>query len=200
VKLGSMVIAASLALCLAAPAHAAGTHQTGIEGGTSVPSGDFGDGTKAGSAKAGYNVGGLYQFTITNFGVGAELGYHGWSASDQTNAEAETTNGSGSEVHFSSWQYGVFGTYSMPMPSAQPYVKVGFGYYSPTRKLTSPSGDSNLSDTNPGMTIGVGADFKTPSTMKVGVGATYHRLKDSKTDFVTMTARMMWPLKMDFSQ
>lgn len=188
-----LVLSASTALFVAVPAFAIVPDQEfGLEGGTSLPSGDFGD-----AANAGFNLGGIYQANFANFGAGAEIKYHSWGASDDMKAALEQTNGPGTEIKFSNWQYGAFGVYKMPMPSAQPYVKFGIGAYSQSNKLTSPSGDTNTSDTSFGLSFGGGSDFTTPgSPVKFGVNAMYHRLKNSQEDFFTVSAKVMWPFKL----
>jgi opacity protein-like surface antigen len=167
------------------------SHQLGLEAGTSLPSGDFGD-----VAKSGYNIGVVYQAGLPVFGFGAELKYHSWSATDDLNALAETTFGSGSEFKHSAWQYAAYGTYSLPIPSpVKPYAKVGMGAFSPSLKLESPTGSTSSSETKLGLFAGVGADFGAPGMpMKFGVSTMYNRLKDSSADFFSVNARVMWSL------
>lgn len=186
-KLRTLLLIVFAALFVVAPAHATGSHSFGIEAGASVPSGDFGD-----AASTGFNVGANYQYMITQFGVGAEIKYHGWSASDDMTSSLPT----GTDVSFSAWQYNAFGIMTMPMPNATPYVKFGGGWYTPSTKLESPMGDDDASDTTFGIVAGAGVDFNTTGPVKFGIGANYHRLKDSETDFFSITARALWPLNL----
>ena len=179
----------SVALAVVTPVHAAGTHQFGLQGGTSVPSDEeFSD-----AASAGYNVGGVYQFTIQQYGVGAEFNYHAWNASDDMNAAVP-----GSEFSFNAWQYGVFGAYNFPTPNATPYVKLGLGAYSPSLKLDGEKIEDaeGFDGAKFGFSVGGGADFNATTSLKLGVSAMYHRLSESRTDFFTVGVRAMWPLKM----
>lgn len=191
-KLRLLVLLVCAALFAAVPAHAVvGSHSFGIEAGASVPSGDFGD-----EANTGFNVGANYQFMVNQFGVGGEVKYHSWGASDDMNTALETSFGSGSEATFSAWQYDAFGIMTMPMPNATPYVKFGAGWYAPAQKLTTPAGDENFSDTTFGIVAGAGVDFNVTGPVKFGIGANYHRLKDSEADFFSISARAMWPLNL----
>lgn len=191
-KLRTFVLFVFAALFVAAPAHAiTGSHSFGIEAGASVPSGDFSN-----AANTGFNVGADYQFMVTQFGVGAELKYHSWSGSDNANTAAEALYGAGSEFKYSAWEYNAFGIMTMPMPTATPYVKFGGGWYTPNLKLTSPMGDQSTSDTVFGIVAGAGVDFNTGGPVKFGIGANYHRLKDSQDDFFSITARALWPLNL----
>lgn len=188
----TLVIAASLALFTVAPAHAVLDQQFGLEAGTSLPTSNFAD-----AANTGYNLGLVYQANLVGFGFGGQLKYNGWSASEEMNAMAEGSFGAGSEYKFESWQYGVFGTYSLPIPTmVKPYARLGLDAYTSSLKLSSPMGDGSESDTKFGMSAGIGADFGAPGMpFKFGVNTMYHRLKDSGTDFYSVNVRAMWSLK-----
>ncbi len=200
----SLALIASATLLLSGSAFAAGEHQFGLDGGTSLPSGDFGD-----AASAGYNIGGFYQFmmgnlglgTSGNFGVGAEVKYHGWGASSDAGLP------SGTEASMNAWQVGTYGIWALPMQRATPYAKIGAGWYGPSMKVTSPLGDAEASDGVLGMSFGGGADFPIQSSMTFGVGFAYHILRNKgsevtsggaplDTDFYSVNARVMWPFKM----
>jgi hypothetical protein len=180
----TLIALASMTLLAAAPAHAVGNHEMGLSGGFSMPTGDFGD-----AANTGFNFGGEYQYMITNLGMGATIAYHGWGASDDMALPADT------DMSFKAWQYSAYGVWSIPTPTMTPYFKAGGGWYSPGAKLESPSGESTTTDTNFGVMFGGGVDWNMPTGQRVGIGANYHRLKDSSTDFFSVSARMMWPLK-----
>jgi len=203
-KFRTLALIASAALLVSGSAYAAGNHQIGLEGGTSLPSGDFGD-----AAAAGYNIGGYYQYMMGdlglgsgNFGVGAEVKYHGWGSSDNAGMP------SGTEASMNAWQLGTYGTWAMPLQQATPYVKVGLGLYSPSMKITSPGGDSDASDGLFGMSFGGGADFSIENSMTFGLGFAYHILRNKgseistsgggalDTDFFSVNARVSWPLKL----
>jgi len=188
-RVRNLLLGAAVVLCAAAPARAQTVidQNLGLEFGASMPTGDFSD-----AAGAGWNIGAQYEAMMANFGMGGEIKYHGWGASD----DFLSGIGSGSDGSFAAWQYDVYGIAAMTMPKWRPYAKAGLGWYSPSMKITTPTGDTNASDTNFGIVVGAGADFDTPSTMKAGVGFSYHRLQDSTQDFWSMNARMTWPLKL----
>jgi opacity protein-like surface antigen len=192
-KRNTLLLFASTVLFATTSAHAGVlvSHQLGLEAGTSLPSGDFSD-----AAKSGYNIGAVYQAGFPMFGIGAEFKYHSWGATDDLNALAETTYGTGSEFKHSAWQYGAFGTYSLPLPSpVKPYAKLGVAAFSPSLKIDSPSGSTSSSDTKLGVFGGIGVDFGAPGMpMKFGLSTMYNRLKDSGADFYSINARVMWSL------
>ena len=175
------------------PAYALGSHQIGVQAGLSVPTGDFSD-----AANAGYNVGAEYRYVLDRFGVGAEAKYNAWNGSKDVNAAAEALYGSGSKYSFSAWQTDVFGIVSMPMagvPKVLPYLRAGLGVYGPGTKLEIPGTSTTESNSEFGMLFGAGFDFSMSSSMKLGVGATYHRVKDSEADFFSTEVRMLFPIK-----
>jgi hypothetical protein len=204
-KFRTLALVASAALLVSGTAFAAGEHQFGIEGGTSLPSGEFGD-----AAAAGFNVGGFYQFmmgdlgigTSGSFGAGAEVKYNGWGSSSDAGLP------SGTDASMNAWQVGTYATWALPMQTATPYAKVGAGWYGPSMKVTSPGGNAEASDGVLGMSFGGGADFSIKSSMTFGVGFAYHILRNKgsevtgpggsplDTDFYSVNARVMWPFKM----
>jgi len=178
VKLRTVLLVAAVALVAVAPVHAAGTHEYGVEVGASVPSGNFGD-----AANTGFNIGAQYQYMITQFGVGGELKYHSWGASDNLGLAADES------ASFSAWQYNVYGIAKMPSPTTSPFFKAGFGWYTPATKFESPLGNTDASDTVFGIVVGGGVDFNTPGNATFGLGLNYHRLQDSEADFISIAAR-----------
>jgi len=191
--LATFALVASFAALCAAPAGAGvGSHQVGLDLGASVPSGDFSD-----AASTGFNVGGVYQYNINRFGVGGEVKYHSWNASTDMKAAVEAVSGAGSEMKFTAMEYDVFGIVNLPistMPMVTPYVKGGMGWYAPEAKLTTPSGDSSTSNSDFGMMAGLGLEFDTHSPVKFGLGGDYHRVKNSDTDFMSFSARILYAI------
>jgi len=191
-RIRTLVVIASVAALSASPAFAVGSHQVGVDLGASVPSGDFSD-----AASTGMSVGGVYQYSMMMFAVGGEVKYHAWSASSATKEAVELANGAGSELKFSAMEYDVYGKVNLPiasMPMLSPYVKAGGGWYAPTAKLTSPLGDTSTSNSDFGLMGGLGFDVNTHTPLKFGMGADYHRVKDSDTDFFSVSARVMYSL------
>ena len=123
--------------------------------------------------------------------------YHSWGASGTLNDFAEATMGTGSEYKFSAMQYDVYGIVNLPLstlPMVTPYVKLGGGYYAPSTKLSTPSGDNSTSTSDFGIVGGFGFEVNTHSSMKLGLGANYHRVKNSETDFMSFSARILFPI------
>jgi opacity protein-like surface antigen len=194
----NVLLSVSCALLLSAgPAAALGTHEFGLEGGSSFPTGNFSD-----AANTGYNLGAVYQFNIIDrYGAGIEIKYNGWSASNDLNATAEAAYGPGSKYSFSAWQYDAFGVFNLPMggPLMRPYAKAGLGAYDPSVKLKSPSGVSLDRSTDFGVMAGLGMDYTLSPKVKVGFEAAYHRVKNSPDDFFSASMRLIWPFTIGMS-
>jgi opacity protein-like surface antigen len=180
-------------LLSAGPAAAAGSHEFGFGGGTSLPTGAFSDG-----ASAGYNLGAIYQFNLDPWGAGLDIKYNGWGGSSDMNASAEALYGAGSKVSYSAWQYDVFGVYDVPLTtgSMRPFLKAGFGAYSPSTKLHTPTSETKDSSNEFGVMGGIGMDYALSGKVKVGFDAIYHRIKNSPDDFFSAGVRVMWPFTM----
>jgi len=185
----NVMLSVSCALLLSAgPAAALGTHEFGLEGGSSFPF--------SSAANTGYNLGAVYQFNLVDrYGVGVEIKYNGWGASDDMNASAAAAYGAGSRYSFSAWQYDAFGVFNLPVggPLMRPYAKAGLGAYDPTVKLNSPSGVSLDRGTDFGVMAGLGVDYTLSAKVKVGFEAAYHRVKNSPDDFFSAGMRLIWP-------
>jgi opacity protein-like surface antigen len=193
-RITTLCLAGALLLSAGPAAAITGTHEFGVEGGMSLPTGDFSD-----AAGAGFNGGLLYQFTfLDRYGVGAGIRYNGWSGSDDLNASAESAFGAGSKFSFTAWEYDLFGVFNVPMasaPNVMPYVKAGIGAYSIAEKLETPTGTADDGSTEFGVMGGAGVDFQATPAVKIGIGATYHRVKNSPTDFFGASVRAIWPFK-----
>src|SRR5262245_36002418 len=89
------VLGAAL-LMLGAGAASAGSNYVGLNGRAGLPMGDYGD-----VAGTGWNLGASGKHYINDmWGFGADLGYHGWGASD----DLESSLPSGDKVSFTALQ------------------------------------------------------------------------------------------------
>jgi opacity protein-like surface antigen len=177
-KIKMLVLGMALSMVVAATANA-GTTWLGLNGGMGMPTGDYGD-----AASNGWNVGVNASQSLNDmWGIGADLGFHRWGASDDLKAATILAFGPGSEINFSAIQ--ATGNVQLNMPTqgmAKPYAKAGLGLYSVKSKLTSPSGDDDVTKSKFGYNFGAGMNFATHSNMQWGVGAAYHIIP-TKNDF-----------------
>ncbi|MEE9268986.1 MAG: outer membrane beta-barrel protein [Candidatus Krumholzibacteria bacterium] len=158
----------------------------GVGGGLNLPLGDIGDGMNNGysfNASVGYNVAPM-------FIIGAEFGFFGSSASDQTLALL----GTGSEFSLSSVQFTAMAKYKFPMAVHHMYAKALAGGYRLATDLTSPLGTFDISSTNFGMGIGGGFQFNGFKNSSIYTEGIYHRVSGASADgeFVTLNLGMMF--------
>ena len=71
----------------------AATNTVGLTGGLGIPTGNYGD-----AASKGWQLGATGTHMVNQqWGFGGDVVYHAWGGSDQANAAAEQTFGTGSE-------------------------------------------------------------------------------------------------------
>ena len=152
----------------------------GLQGGGSMPTGDYGN-----VAKTGWNFGGQADYWMNSqWGFGADAAYHANNASDDENAAlvADPTFGPGSEEKFSIIQYGVHATYLIPMQGqVAPYLQGGVAGYNIKDKITGGLAPGDVSSNKVGFNIGGGVDFHATSSVNLGVGGTYHYVSTDPT-------------------
>src|SRR5262245_17265112 len=193
-KFKSAILAVALVAGSAVGASANGTFCFGPMAGASLPMGDYGD-----AASTGWNAGGTCSYNMTSgWGVGADLGYHSWSGSDELNQAAELAFGTGSEIKWTAIQITPNVSYHFPTAgSVKPYAKFGVGMYDVKAKLSSPSGDSDASKSKMGFNFGGGMDFSSHGNMTWGVDTAYHIISASD-DFGTDINNVTFGLHMTF--
>jgi hypothetical protein len=180
-----------LVALMASTAFAAGTtHMTsstprtsgnwtiGIQGGGSLPTSDYGK-----VAKTGYNIGGEADYWMNStWGLGADVAYHANGGSDDANAAAVLADGVGSEVKWSTIQYGAHATYLIPMQGSNmsPFLQGGVSAYNVKAKISGGTTTEDNSVNKVGFNIGTGVDFHATPAVNFGVGATYHFIPSDK--------------------
>jgi len=183
-KTWKIAVAVALVMLTAASAFAAGTSKRsnntdtstgswtfGLQGGMSMPTGDFGD-----VASTGYNFGGQADYWMNSqWGFGADVAYHANNASDAVQA-ALTLIDPGAEMKFSTIQYGVHTTYMIPTQGGTmfPYLQGGAGAYNVKTKIEGGSAPGDVSENKLGFNMGAGVDFRATPTVNLGVNGTYH--------------------------
>jgi len=183
-KTWKIAVAVALVMLTAASAYAKGTakmsHDAGaskgnwtfaVQGGASMPTGDFGD-----VASTGFNFGGLADYWMNpQWGFGADIAYHANSASDAVKTALAVTD-PGAELKFSTIQYGAHTTYMIPMQSGtvSPYLQGGVAGYNVKTKIEGGAAPGDVSENKVGFNIGGGADFHATPTVNFGVNGTYH--------------------------
>jgi opacity protein-like surface antigen len=178
-KLKSAILAVSLLAFGAGAAHA-GPWTLGLNAGAGMPNGDFGD-----AASTGWNAGvSATNMVSGNWGIGADLGYHSWGASDDLKAALAP----GESFSFSAIQATGHAMYNFPTQgNAKPYVKFGVGMYNLGAKFESPSGNADDSNSDLGFNFGAGMNFATQGNMSWGLGGAYHVIKDDPSNANVVT-------------
>jgi opacity protein-like surface antigen len=200
----SSVLVALLAVVLAAPVvHAAGGWTIGVNGGASIPSGDFKDETNGLDAKTGFLAGLEIGYMIKeNICVGVD----GAMVRNKHGAEGSVEDlGGGSTLtankdKFNIMRFGAHGKYMFPMAESpvHPYVVVGGGIYNLKEDyeytLYDPSGPTTIVFTDesdnvdqpgsrPGFKGGLGATFKATDKVNIDVQGTYNFISLDKAKF-----------------
>jgi opacity protein-like surface antigen len=188
------VFLAASALVVSVSAANAASNWIGLAGGAGIPTGDYHNAAATGWHLAASGV----HMIDTQWGVGADLGYHAWGGSTQANAAAQTAFGPGSEFNWSAFQLTAQGLMAFPTQGAmKPYVTAGLGLYDVSAKLKSPSGNADTSKNEFGFNFGAGMDLGSSKNMKWGVQGAYHIIpasNDLGTDlnFFSIGANLMW--------
>ena len=179
-KTSKIVVAVALVMLTAATAFAKGTTNSsstgnwtfGLQGGASMPTGDYGD-----LASTGWNFGGMADYWMNSqWGLGADVAYHANPGSDLANAAAVLIDGPGSEMKFSTIQYGVHTTYMIPTQGGSmfPFLQGGVGNYNIKTKIDGGTTSEEGSENKFGFNLGGGVDFRATPTVNLGVNGTYH--------------------------
>jgi len=188
-----IAVLVALAALVASTAFAAGTTKMsnsmssstsgnwtlGLNGGGSFPTSDYGK-----VAKTGYNIGGEADYWMNSmWGFGADVAYHANGGSSDANAAAVLIDGAGSEVKWSTIQYGAHATYLIPMQGSNmfPFLQVGVGGYNVKAKITGGTTTEDNSVNKVGFNIGTGVDFRATPAVNLGIGGTYHYIPSDKT-------------------
>ncbi|MBI5710336.1 MAG: porin family protein [Candidatus Eisenbacteria bacterium] len=166
-------VPALLACLLVVPVgHAAkGDFIFGLQGGLSVPTGDYGD-----SLKSGF-MGGVYGDYMVHemFAIGVDASYN---KNDGKELPA------GDEVKSTIVQFGAHGKWVPDMKDApvSPFVQLGAGLYNVKREMTVSSVPSDTTVNKFGFNLGAGLDYKATPQVSVGVFGNYHNISDAWTD------------------
>jgi hypothetical protein len=119
-----------------------------LGGGLNSPMGDYGD-----QANVGYAITTGIGYRLARFlSVGVEIGFYGNSASDAVLAGLAP----GTEMTSRIEQYAGTAKWFIPAGNHNLFLKGVFGSYRGTAKVTSPLGEFNLSNTDPGYGLGGG--------------------------------------------
>ncbi len=172
-KLG-FLLAALLSLSFVASAGAAvpGSATIGVDGGASIPLGDFGK-----SFKTSGMGGAFIEYSLTSFiGLGLDGSYNQFTGKD---LPADVSS------KFKIWQGGGFVRLSAPtvaggttMPIV-PYVRGGLGWYRNDAEETVLGVESKTTSNKLGFNLGVGADFHATPQFGVGVFGTWHGISNA---------------------
>jgi len=172
----------------------AATNTVGLTGGLGIPTGNYGD-----AASKGWQLGATGTHMVNQqWGFGGDVVYHAWGGSDQANAAAEQTFGTGSEFKWSAIQATAHAIMAFPTTSnAKPFAKVGAGLYNVDLKLDTPTGNTSQSKSEFGFNVGGGVNFLTKSNMTWGLSGAYHIVSakndlGSDVNFFQVGVDMLW--------
>jgi len=183
-----IAVAVALVMLTAGSAFAAGTTNSsstgswtfGLQGGASMPTGDYGE-----VASTGWNFGGMADYWINSqWGLGADIAYHANNGSDDFNAAlvADPAFGPGSEAKFTTIQYGVHTTYMFSTQGTMfPYLQAGAGSYNLKSEVDGGLSPGDVSENKFGFNMGAGVDFRATPTVNLGVNGTYHYISVDPT-------------------
>ena len=196
-RIGSLATMAAL-LVLPAPAvHAAVAKSVMIHlnGGISLPTGDFGDANLF-DAQTGYQIGGGADYMITEkFAVGVDGSFN----KNKHGAEGESIDLGGGDTYtldkdrFTTIQFGAHAKWMFPMQNGPigPYALVGLGAYNFKEAwtetftvggtATTSSGDYKYG-TRFGGKLGLGAVYKATETIGIGIEGDYNFVSQDKAD------------------
>ncbi len=150
---------------------AKGDFTFGLQGGLSVPTGDYGKDTKSGF------VGGVYGDYMVHemFAVGVDASYNKHDGKDLP-AGVEATN--------TIMQFGAHGKWMPQMQDSpvSPFVQVGGGFYNSKAEVTVGSVSADATVNKFGFNLGAGLDYKATPQVNVGVFGNYHNVMDAWED------------------
>ena len=173
----------ALLVVLLAPAALAGAYSIGVSGGLGAPLSDFKD-----AFNSGWNGAGMADYELAPmWGIGADLGYHTWKASDAVIKAALLAAPPGTTLDdkLSAFQYGLHGTATPPMLGPiHPFAQVGAAMYSLKDKSESNYAPlaTETSKSLFGWNAGAGVNFTMMPTLSLGLDGIYHNI-NSKKDF-----------------
>ena len=172
---------------LAASSAMAGGYSVAVMGGAGLPLNDFKTDTKT-----GWDIGGTADHAMgPMWGLGVDLGYHAFKATDAANQKAAAVAigvgapvGTTFDMKTTAFQYGAHVTLSPPMLGPiHPYAQAGGAAYSlKAASGTTAPGYGDVTKTKFGWNVGAGVDFAAIPTISLGVAAQYHDIP-AKADF-----------------
>jgi opacity protein-like surface antigen len=179
--LKTMLLVAVLAVSASA-AHA-GTMTFGLNGDAAIPMGDFGDAFKVGFG------GGVYgdYWIKDDYAFGIDVNGDFFRAKDDLET-ALTVGGDKPKITSDLIGFNVHGVWSPKMQSGiQPWVTYGVGLSRISTKVKYAAGEGKDDVNKVGFNVGVGADWKAGTSMKIGPQVKYNYVatEGSSTTYVT---------------
>jgi hypothetical protein len=146
----------------------------GLEGGMSIPTGDYGDAFGPGPMFGVFGDLGVNP----NLSLGADIigNFHGMSDSFNDNFSV-----SGFDVDFTVVQFGAHARFRPTLSGL--WLQGGLGAYNGHTKVTFPGFEGDDSATKLGFSVGAGMDFPFNPAMNFGLMATFHNVTDAIEEF-----------------
>jgi len=171
-KFGFVLAALACLSIMAVPAMAAkGDITFGVDGGMTIPTGDFGD-----LFQSGFMGGVFGDYQIHEmFAVGLDGAY-------SQNKVKDLPAGVDAKVTF--LQFGGHVKFMPQMKDVKvlPYLQVGAGLYNAKTSITGTDAKGDTTVNKFGFNVGVGADYKVNPQIAVGVFGAYHDVMDAYTN------------------
>lgn len=142
----------------------------GVNGGVSLPFGDFSD-----QASTGFNLGLTGDYVIyENLAVGGEIGWHSFGGNDELEKELSVEHGASANLTIRVVPVIAHARYFLPAgQKVTPFVKGGLGLYNVQNKVEYLAVSQEHSSTRIGFQFGAGADFKSAASLQYGIDAQY---------------------------
>ena len=142
----------------------------GVNGGVSLPFGDFSD-----QASTGFNLGLTGDYVIyENLAVGGEIGWHSFGGNDELEKQLSVQHGASANLTIRVVPVIAHARYFLPAgQKVTPFVKGGLGLYNVQNKVEYLAVSQEHSSTRIGFQFGAGADFKSAASLQYGIDAQY---------------------------
>lgn len=175
------VVAVMAALVLSAPLARAEGVTFGLQGGGSIPMGDFAD-----IFGPGPQGGVFVDFWVNpSIALGADLNGSFHKAGGQLKDDIEAAGFSPDDFKFAITEFTVHGKWkpSLGEAPAAPWFQLGLGYYNGRTTIEAGSVDISDSEGKFGMSGGAGLDFKLNEALALGFNAHLHNVTDAVQEY-----------------
>ena len=188
-RIGLLTLA--LLLGVATGAQAAGTNWLGVNGGISLPFGNFSD-----LASTGFNLGVTGDLSKSEmWALGGEIGWHIFGGNDELEKRRSVQLGYPDQTTIRLLPVTLHAKYLLPPTDrVAPFAKVALGLYSVKIKDDAGLARSESSTTRVGLQFGGGVNFKSKDSVRYGVELMYHYIstRDNPSNMVSLRGQLQF--------